>query len=109
MLAGAALFAAAAIAGPFLDGFTASLLALVFLFAFLGQAWNVMLGFIGLLSLGHALFVGLGGYTMAVLLTRYGVRPGSASRPARPWRHWPGSRSAGLGAASRCAASISRF
>ncbi|MGH7087459.1 MAG: branched-chain amino acid ABC transporter permease, partial [Stellaceae bacterium] len=36
----------------------------VFLFAaYLGQSWNIMMGFAGQLSLGHALYVGLGAYT----------------------------------------------
>ena len=49
-------FAAFAAAGPFLDPFVASMLSMVFLFAFLGQAWNLIFGFAGQLSLGHALF-----------------------------------------------------
>ena len=36
----------------------------------LGQAWNIMMGFAGQLSLGHALYVGLGAY-----VTRGAVRP----------------------------------
>lgn len=74
-LAGTALFTALALAAPFIGDYHASLLALVFLFAFFGQAWNLMMGFAGQLSLGHALFVGIGGYTMGVLSTRYGVTP----------------------------------
>src|ERR1700728_2419463 len=34
-----------------------------------------MMGFTGQLSLGHAIYVGLGGYVAAVLFTRYGVVP----------------------------------
>ena len=43
--------------------------------AFVGQAWNLMLGFAGLLSIGHALFVGLGAYTSGYLFTKHGVPP----------------------------------
>jgi branched-chain amino acid transport system permease protein len=43
--------------------------------AYMGQAWNLMLGFAGLLSIGHALFVGLGAYTSAYLFTKHGVPP----------------------------------
>ena len=37
-----------------------SVLILVLYFAFVGQAWNIMMGFAGQLSLGHALYAGLG-------------------------------------------------
>jgi len=48
----------------------------VFLFAaYLGQCWNIMMGFAGLLSLGHALYVGLGAYAAAALYVRFGVPP----------------------------------
>lgn len=33
---------------------------------------NLILGFTGLLSLGHAAFYGIGGYATAILMTRYG-------------------------------------
>lgn len=72
---GALPFVAFAAAGPFLDPFAASMLALVFLFAFLGQAWNLIFGFAGQLSLGHALFAGIGGYAVFVALLRYGLSP----------------------------------
>src|SRR5581483_12206745 len=35
---------------------------------------NLLFGYTGLLSFGHALFVALGAYTTAVLTTRAGVR-----------------------------------
>lgn len=34
---------------------------------------NIMMGYTGLLSLGHAAFVGVGAYTVAILQTRYGM------------------------------------
>lgn len=34
---------------------------------------NIMMGYTGLLSLGHAAFVGVGAYTVAILQTRYGA------------------------------------
>ncbi len=42
------------------------------LFAILCMGLNLILGYAGLLSLGHAAFYGLGGYTTAILITRYG-------------------------------------
>ncbi len=52
-----------------------SILTLVLFFAFTGQAWNLAMGFAGQLSLGHALFVGIGAYVTVVLLGRYGITP----------------------------------
>jgi branched-chain amino acid transport system permease protein len=52
-----------------------TVLILVFYFAYVGQAWNIMMGFVGLLSLGHALYVGLGAYTAAALYVHYGIGP----------------------------------
>src|SRR5262249_57439534 len=43
--------------------------------AYTGQAWNVMMGFAGQLSLGHAIYVGLGGYAAAALYVHFGVGP----------------------------------
>lgn len=39
------------------------------------QAWNLVSGFAGLLSLGHALFVGLGAYLGAGLYLQHGIGP----------------------------------
>src|SRR5207253_1491557 len=44
-------------------------------FAYAGQAWNIMMGFAGQLSLGHAIYVGLGAYTSAALYVHFGVAP----------------------------------
>jgi branched-chain amino acid transport system permease protein len=67
-------FAALALVGPLLDPFWQSLLTLVFFYAFMGLTWNLMMS-AGLLSLGHALFLGLGAYTTAVLTERSGISP----------------------------------
>ena len=45
-------------AGPY----ALSVATLILYFAYTGQAWNVMMGFAGQLSLGHALYVGVGAY-----------------------------------------------
>ncbi len=42
------------------------------LYSILCMGLNLILGYTGLLSLGHAAFYGLGGYTTAILITRYG-------------------------------------
>jgi branched-chain amino acid transport system permease protein len=47
----------------------------VLLFAFIGVAWNLIGGYAKQLSLGHAAYFGLGGYTSTILEIRYGVSP----------------------------------
>jgi len=58
-----------------LDRYLLSVMILILYFAYVGQAWNVMMGFCGQLSLGHALFVGLGAYTAAALFQHFSVVP----------------------------------
>ncbi len=58
-----------------LDRYLLSVMILILYFAFVGQAWNIMMGFCGQLSLGHALYVGLGAYTAAALYQHFGVVP----------------------------------
>ena len=70
-LCGALLLAAPMIA----DRYVLSVLTTVLWFAYVGQAWNVMMGFSGLLSLGHALYVGLGAYASAALFVHFGIGP----------------------------------
>ena len=52
-----------------------SLATLALYLAYVGQAWNVMMGFAGQLSLGHSLYVGLGAYVAAGLFQHFGVGP----------------------------------
>jgi branched-chain amino acid transport system permease protein len=64
------------IAAPaLLGGYGLSVLILMLYFAYVGQAWNIMMGFAGQLSLGHALYAGLGGYAAAGLYFHYGIGP----------------------------------
>jgi len=58
-----------------LDRYLLSVMILILYFAFVGQAWNIMMGFCGQLSLGHALYVGLGAYTAAALYQHFGIIP----------------------------------
>ena len=71
MLLAALLVVLPAFAGPYL----LSVATLVLWFAFTGQAWNVMMGFAGQLSLGHALYVGVAGYVAGGLFVHHGVSP----------------------------------
>jgi branched-chain amino acid transport system permease protein len=61
---------------PWLAGpYALSVATLILYFAYTGQAWNVMMGFAGQLSLGHALYVGVGGYAAGALFFHYGIGP----------------------------------
>ena len=52
-----------------------SVATLILFFAYAGQAWNVMMGFAGQLSLGHSLYVGVGAYAAAGLFFHFGIGP----------------------------------
>jgi len=71
-----ALLLAALIAAPWLaNDYLLTILIIILYFAYTGQAWNVMMGFAGQLSLGHALYVGLGAYATAALYVHFGIGP----------------------------------
>jgi branched-chain amino acid transport system permease protein len=63
------------VAPRFVNDYVLTVLILILYFAYAGQAWNIMMGFAGQLSLGHAIYVGLGAYTSAALYVHYGVGP----------------------------------
>jgi branched-chain amino acid transport system permease protein len=50
-------------------------LIMFMLFATLAQAWNLIGGFAGQVSFGHATFFGIGAYAALVLLKKYGLSP----------------------------------
>jgi branched-chain amino acid transport system permease protein len=68
---GALLAALPAFAG----NYALSVATLILYFAYTGQAWNVMMGFAGQLSLGHALYVGVGGYAAGAIFYHWGIGP----------------------------------
>ena len=59
----------------FLDQFLVSLAVLVLYWAYLGNAWNILGGYAGQFSFGHAMFYGIGAYTSTVLLVDYSISP----------------------------------
>jgi len=68
--------AAALVALPqFAGAYALSVATLILYFAYTGQAWNVMMGFAGQLSLGHAIYVGVGAYAAGALFFYYGIGP----------------------------------
>jgi branched-chain amino acid transport system permease protein len=52
-----------------------SVMTLFLFFAYAGQAWNIMMGFAGQLSLGHSLYLGVGAYAAAGLYFHFGIGP----------------------------------
>ena len=63
------------IAPPFLPPYFLEILISVLLFAYLGSAWNILGGYAGQFSFGHAAYFGIGAYTSTLLFLRLGVSP----------------------------------
>ena len=59
----------------FANAYLLSVAILILYFAYVVQAWNVMMGFCGQLSLGHSLYVGIGAYVAAALFVHFGIPP----------------------------------
>jgi len=55
--------------------FPRHLMIMIFLYATLGLAWNMIGGYAGQISLGHALFFGIGAYTSTLMLMKLWVSP----------------------------------
>lgn len=55
------------------SGFWLNVVIMTLYATLLGQAWNVLGGFGGQFSFGHAVFFGTGAYAMAVLQAKFGV------------------------------------
>jgi len=47
----------------------------MFMYIALCESWNLIGGYTGYLSFGHAAFFGVGGYTTAILMINYGLSP----------------------------------
>lgn len=58
-----------------LDKYTLGIFVMIFYYAYLGQSWNVLTGYTGHISLGHALYVGIGAYTSTFLAQTWGISP----------------------------------
>jgi branched-chain amino acid transport system permease protein len=71
----AALALALLLAPWLVNDYLLTVLIVILYSAFTGQAWNILMGFAGQLSLGHAMFAGLGAYMAAVLFVKFGVGP----------------------------------
>lgn len=51
------------------------ILIIFVIFAALGQSWNIITGFAGQTSFGHAAFFGIGAYTSSVLFWKFQISP----------------------------------
>ena len=60
----------------FANGFMVSAVMQAYLWAFLAFGWDVIGGYGGQLSLGHAAFMGIGAYTSTILLESYASHHG---------------------------------
>jgi branched-chain amino acid transport system permease protein len=58
-----------------LSSYALTIFILILFYGFLGQAWNIVGGYTGQLSVGHAAFVGVGAYTAATLSAEWGLTP----------------------------------
>jgi branched-chain amino acid transport system permease protein len=76
-LAAIAAFAAAYLALGLLiqNQYYQLMLTLVLVWAIMGVSWNVLSGYSGLVSFGHASFFGLGAYTVALLFVHFDITP----------------------------------
>jgi branched-chain amino acid transport system permease protein len=74
-LLGVGVLAALLVLPAFLGSYAITLFIFIFFYAFLGQAWNIVGGYAGQLSAGHAAFVGVGAYTSAMLSLKAGITP----------------------------------
>lgn len=74
------------------SGFALNIIIMTLYAALLGQAWNILAGFGGQFSFGHAVFFGTGAYAAAVLQVRFG------------WNAW-----AALPAAAALGAAVGAF
>jgi branched-chain amino acid transport system permease protein len=55
--------------------FPRHVMIMIFLYATLAQAWNILAGYCGQISLGHAVFFGIGAYTSSLLVKHADLSP----------------------------------
>ena len=53
--------------------YAVSVLLLIYLYMTVASMWNLLAGYSGLISLGQQMFIGIGGYTLAVVSMYYGI------------------------------------
>jgi branched-chain amino acid transport system permease protein len=58
---------------PFVGTYTQSIITKVIIFALFAMSLDIVMGYTGLISFGHAAFFGLGGYIVGIVTVHYGV------------------------------------
>ena len=56
-----------------LSSYAVTVFIFIFFYGYLGQAWNILGGYGGQLSAGHAAFVGVGAYATTLLSMSWGL------------------------------------
>jgi branched-chain amino acid transport system permease protein len=59
----------------FLNSYWLHLLIFILLYTFLGSSWDILGGYCGQTSFGHASFFGVGAYTSTILLLKFNLSP----------------------------------
>lgn len=59
----------------FLGNYALGIFVMIFFWAYVGQSWNVLTGYTGHISLGHALYLGVGAYSATYLAQNFGLTP----------------------------------
>ncbi len=72
-----ALVAAFVVAFPliFPQPYYQHVMIMIFIYALMAQGWNVLAGYCGQISLGHAVYFGIGAYSSAYLFTSFQITP----------------------------------
>ena len=71
----AAVFMILVLLPLFLDNYALGIFVMIFFWAYVGQSWNVLTGYTGHISLGHALYLGIGAYATTFLAQTFGLTP----------------------------------
>ena len=71
----AALIAALLVLAEFLNSYYMQIIIYILMFAYFASAWNILSGFAGQFSLGHAIFIGIGAYTSTILYVQFNLSP----------------------------------
>jgi len=69
----AVIFFLLLVSPPFLSSFLLTLLTQALIYGILAMSLDIILGYTGLASLGHAAYFGIGAYSVGILVTRYGA------------------------------------
>jgi branched-chain amino acid transport system permease protein len=70
-----AILAASIFVPIFLDSYYRHILIVILFWAYLGACWNILGGYAGQFSFGHAAFFGIGAYTSSILFVSFGISP----------------------------------